>query len=314
MSDLVSVIIPVFNVKEYLEKCIRSVLDQSYEDLEIIIVDDGSTDGSSILCDRFPELDHRVKVIHKVNGGLSDARNAGINVASGKYFMFVDSDDTIKAETIEVMYNALRRNDCDIAVCNMLRINDKGETSEFYCPTGKEQVLCGEKRFETLKQPSACNKLFKAELFSDVRFPVGKFYEDTFVYHVLAYKAASIVLTGFDGYYYLIRDNSILGAPKYTNRYFDFVEAVYHRAVFLADKGVKYYAEEACLSLYAATSSAISNIPVNRSNQDQFKKVSIWYDFAFKYLMTECKTSRKQRIRLVLLRYIPSLHKRLYKR
>ena len=121
-DELISVIIPVYNVELYLESCIQSICKQSYKNLEIILSDDGSTDHSGKICDKYASLDPRIKVIHKENGGLSDARNAGIEVASGQYFMFVDSDDTISKNTIEKMYFLAIEYQCEIVVCNMVRI------------------------------------------------------------------------------------------------------------------------------------------------------------------------------------------------
>lgn len=313
MSDsLISVIVPVYNVARYLEKCILSIQRQTHQDLEIILSDDGSTDHSGDICDHFAALDSRIRVIHKMNGGLSDARNAGIEAASGAYYMFVDSDDFIAPDTIEKLYLAATEHDCEIAVCNIVRTYDDGTTEPFYHPADLLTVWAGQQRFETLKQPSACNKLFRAELFKDVRFPKGKFYEDTFVYHVLAYQARQIVLTGHDGYYYLSRRDSILGQPKYTDRYFDFIEAVYTRMTYLLEHDVPYYGEEACLSLYAAAANGEKNIQKTKQNAAKFQQMRNWYKAAYQQLMKSPQTGIKQKFRLILLRYFPYIHTRLF--
>lgn len=313
MSDsLISVIVPIYNVERYLEKCILSIQCQTHQDLEIILSDDGSTDNSGAICDHFAALDSRIRVIHKMNGGLSDARNAGIEVASGSYYMFVDSDDFIAPDTIEKLYLAATEHDCEIAVCNIVRTFDDGTTEPFYHPVDQLTVWAGQQRFETLKQPSACNKLFRAELFKDVRFPKGKFYEDTFVYHVLAYQATQIVLTGHDGYYYLSRRDSILGQPKYTDRYFDFIEAVYTRMSYLLEHNVPYYGEEACLSLYAAAANGEKYIQKTEQNAARFRQMRSWYQTAYLQLMKSPQTGIKQKFRLILLRYFPRIHTRLF--
>ena len=313
MSDsLISVIVPVYNVARYLEKCILSIQRQTHQDLEIILSDDGSTDHSGDICDHFAALDSRIRVIHKMNGGLSDARNAGIEAASGAYYMFVDSDDFIAPDTVEKLYLAATEHDCEIAVCNIVRTYDDGTTEPFYHPVDQLTVWAGQQRFETLKQPSACNKLFRAELFKDVRFPKGKFYEDTFVYHVLAYQARQIVLTGHDGYYYLSRRDSILGQPKYTDRYFDFIEAVYTRMTYLLEHDVPYYGEEACLSLYAAAANGEKSIQKTKQNAAKFQQMRNWYKAAYQYLMKSPQTGIKQKFRLILLRYFPYIHTRLF--
>lgn len=310
---LVSVIIPVYNVEKYLKKCADSVLNQTYRNLDIILVDDGSTDLSGKMCDELGIDDKRVTVIHKQNGGLSDARNAGLNVARGEYYAFVDSDDYISSDMIEIMVNSARENSCEIAICNMVRFSESGESALFYHPVAQKQILLGENRFKTLKQPSVCNKLFKASLFQNIRFPKGKYYEDTFVYHELLYRAKCVVLTGSNSYWYLERSDSIVGSPKYTSRYFDFIEAVWKRAEFLIENNVKSYGEEACLSLYAAFSSAVKYIKRDRKNKQNFKIAREQYNFAYTVLMKQNNSiSLKQKIRLFLLKYLPIFHSKIY--
>lgn len=203
--DLISVIVPVYNVKNYLKKCVDSILSQTYSVLQVILVDDGSTDGSGELCDLLAKCDKRIQVVHKSNGGLSDARNAGIEIAEGKYFSFIDSDDYIEPDMVESLYKLAKSTDCQITISNMKRFFSDGGIETFYEPVNQISVYEADERFETLKQPSVCNKLFLAELFNDIQFPKGKFYEDTFVYHELLYRAERVGLTGKVGYWYLSR-------------------------------------------------------------------------------------------------------------
>ena len=312
MSDLISIIVPVYNVQDYLDECVESIIHQIYSHLEIILVDDGSTDNSGNLCDCWAAQDNRISVIHKPNGGLSDARNAGIEAAHGAYYMFVDSDDTIAPDAISSMYDAVVSSHCEIAVCNIVRTYDDGGTEPFYAPVQSETVWSGNDRFQTLKQPSACNKLFQATLFETVRFPKGKFYEDTFVYHKLALQASAIVLTGRDGYFYLSRRGSILGRPVYTDRYFDMVESVYVRATDLIKAQIPYYGEEACLSLYAITGNCEKYVPKTEQNRKKFADMRHQYRFAYEQLMHSKNTGWKQKLRLFLLRWFPALHSKLY--
>lgn len=308
----ISVIVPVYNVEQYLGKCIESICVQPFTELEIILVDDGSTDRSGNICDEWALKDPRIRVIHKENGGLSDARNAGIATASGGWYMFVDSDDTITPDTIGRLHEAATMHGCEIAVCNMVRVYDDGATEPFYRPVSEPTVWDEAQRFETLKQPSVCNKLFRAELFENVRFPKGKFYEDTFIYHILAYRASRIALTGHDGYYYLSRRESILGQPKYTDRYFDMAEAVYQRMTFLLAHRVPFYGEEACLSLYVITANAEKYIVRTAENAQKFEQLHRWYRNAYDHLMQHPGIDIKQKLRLILLRYCPALHNRIY--
>lgn len=312
-EKLVSVIVPVYNVEKFLEKCVESIRNQTYKNLEIILVDDGSTDLSGKMCDMWSECDERVRVIHKTNGGLSDARNAGLDVARGKYYAFVDSDDYISGNMIEEMITCAEKNLCQIAVCNMTRFSEDGDSFPFYHPSDQEKVLRGAYRFQTLDQPSVCNKLFRAELFDKIRFPKGKYYEDTFIYHEVLYRANSVVMTGKDSYWYLVRKDSIVGQPKYTDRYFDFIEAVWKRAKFLCEHNEQPYADCACYSLYAAFSDAEKNIKKTAENKEKFRKARMQYEFAYQSLKKHGKeVCLKQKIRCVILKYFPAMHSKIY--
>lgn len=310
---LISVIVPVYNVELYLKKCINSIINQTYKNIEIILIDDGSTDCSGRLCDELAMNDSRIQVIHKENGGLSDARNAGLNIANGEYYCFIDSDDYITDDFVEILLSNAIKNKSEIAVCNMIRFSDKDEHTPFYCPVEKETVYKGEERYKTLVQPSVCNKLFKASLFNEIRFPKGKYYEDTFIYHELLYQTSNVVLTGTNSYWYLQRSDSIVGRNQYTNQYFDLIEAVWKRANFLLEHNVPFYGEEACLSLYASYANAEKFILKTEENKVKFLEASEEYKMAYKALMKKSANVKiKQKIRLVLLRYIPKLHCKLY--
>lgn len=311
--DLISIIIPIYNVEQFLTECINSVLEQTYENIEIILVDDGSTDQSGEICDQYKRLDSRINVIHKENGGLSDARNTGINKARGKYYAFIDSDDYVDSEMIKTMYDGLKRNCCEIAVCNMIRFGNDESKTAFYQPVKEETVFKGIERFQTLNQPSVCNKLFCADLFREIKFPKEKYYEDTYIYHEILYKAQNIVLTGKDSYWYRVRQDSIVGRAKYTIQYFDYIEAVYCRAKFLEQKRIQPYWQEACLSLYAALASAEKNIEKTDETKKYFQEARKEYKWSYKKLKKQKKYfGVKQRIRLILLRYFPKIHVKLY--
>lgn len=312
MKEKISVIVPVYNVDNYLEKCIESIVGQTYTNIEIILVDDGSTDMSGMICDKWKKKDSRIKVIHKKNGGLSDARNAGISAATGAFFSFVDSDDYLELNALEHMLAILIVSNSQISMCNMMRFFEDGSQRPFYIPAEQKEKWDGDKRFLSLCQPSVCNKLFKAELFENIRFPLGKYYEDTYVYHELLYKAKSIALTGETGYWYLSRKESILGSVEYTDRYFDFIEAVYNRAKFLVKKKVQPYGNEACLSLYAAMSNAEKNIVLNDANREEYLKARKYYGEVYSYIRRIREVSMKKKLRLFVLRYFPKLHSKMY--
>lgn len=311
-NDLISIIVPIYNVEKYLRRCVISLINQTYENIEIILIDDGSTDLSRLICDEMKEIDKRIKVIHKRNGGLSDARNVGINYAKGKYYSFVDSDDYITNGTIKNLYESMRKYDCDISICNMVQFNDNNETFSFYEPTKQLKIYEGNEKFKTLNQPSVCNKLFKSILFENIQFPIGKYYEDTYIYHELLYKAKKVVLTGKTGYMYFMREGSILGQSIYTNKYFDFVEAVYFRATFLCEHDIQPYDNEACLSFYVAMSNVYKHIDINTQNFALFQLNKQRFSEIYNMIRKDKKISLKQKIRLFLLRYLPNVHVKLY--
>ena len=182
-EGLISVIVAVYNIEEYLRRCVDSVLAQSYGNLEIVLVDDGSTDGSGGICDEYAARDGRIRVIHKVNGGLSDARNAGLEVAQGDYIGFVDGDDWIEPDMYRAMYEACVKGKAQMAACRYKQITRSGVID---ASTGNSVLLskaealeiyvCGDERY--LIYNSVWSKLFSAELIRGMRFPVGKNSED----------------------------------------------------------------------------------------------------------------------------------------
>lgn len=209
-SGRISVVIPVFRTEKYLEKCILSVLCQTYADLEIILVDDGSDDSCPEMCDAFAASDGRVKVIHKKNGGLSSARNEGINAATGEYIAFVDSDDHIAPD----MYERLMENayDADIVICSYFSVDDDKKIqhkgfSEKTTLTGKT-ALSELFKDEKIKN-HVWNKLFRKELFSGVSFPEGKIYEDILTTYKLFEKSEKVVCIPQAEYYYINRKGAI---------------------------------------------------------------------------------------------------------
>ena len=219
---MVSVIIPIYNVEKYLEECVESVLYQTYQDLEIILVDDGSPDGCGAICDEYAQKDKRVKVIHKENGGLSDARNAGLDVCRGDYIVFVDSDDCIHPQMIERLYNLLMKYQTDMAICSFQDI-EENEMPLYakYDAQGKEYCFEKENIMNQLQSRNlltvvAWNKIYKARLFENIRYPKGYIHEDEFIIHKLLHLCTRTVYTEEKLYYYRKRGDSIMGniSPK----------------------------------------------------------------------------------------------------
>lgn len=223
----VSIVVPVFNVEKYLERCVNSILSQTFKEFEVILVDDGSTDYSGMLCDQYSNRDSRVRVIHKTNGGLSDARNVGIDAALGKWILFVDSDDFIEPEMVSTLHTLAVNEKAQIAICG-IRNCYEGMSSiqypkieQFSC-TGTEALRM---TLEGGKIPgSICDKLIQRELVVGKYFPRGKIYEDAFYMPELLLSAEKVVVTTQPLYNYWHRRGSITTHP-FTPKKMDVIKA-----------------------------------------------------------------------------------------
>lgn len=213
--DLISVVIPVYNVEIYLRKCINSILQQTYKNLDIILVDDGSTDRCGAICDEFANLDLRVRVFHKENGGLSDARNYGIDRAMGKYITFIDSDDFIEFDYIEYLYKLLVKYKCSMSLTMHNIVLKSHYTMPKKITHKKDEKLSKKKCIEKMLyhdeiDTCAWGKLYDIELFSDIRYPKGKIFEDMGTTYKLFLKCDEIACGYENKYNYIIRKDSIV--------------------------------------------------------------------------------------------------------
>ncbi len=241
--DLVSVIVPVYNVEKYLAKCIDSIIAQTYQNLEIILVDDGSTDSSPAICDEYALIDRRIKVVHKSNGGLSDARNCGINISKGDFICFIDSDDYIAEDMLKILLTQMLKDGSGMAICNFLYVDEQGKSIEErngYLPIQngiftKEEILIQTAQTHFAPYTAAWNKLYKKSLFENIEFPYGKTIEDAFVAHEIVDKCSKISCIERPLYYYVQRNDSIMGV-KFNLARLDGVEAFAKRAVYAIEK------------------------------------------------------------------------------
>lgn len=239
MQPKISVIVPVYNVEKYLPHCLDSIINQSYTNLEIIVIDDGSSDNCPEICDKYAEKDRRIIVIHKRNGGLSDARNTGIESATGEYLAFVDGDDYIAVNMYEILEKRIIGDSADIAVCNFMYVNDQGELLQEKNHNLPILNECLESRnaIKKLSGPkswyyvTACNKLYHRELFDELRFPKGKIHEDEFVIHHIIQKCGRISCVQDTLYYYVQRDKSIT-SERFSLRRMDIADALIDRYYF----------------------------------------------------------------------------------
>lgn len=219
--------IPVYNVEQYLRRCVESVQKQTYRNMEIILVDDGSTDASGELCDAFSQGDSRIHVLHKRNGGLSDARNAGIDVATGKYITFIDSDDWVSLDFVEILYRNLIRYGAEVSGCAFRRVSgdaaqEDERKSERVAVWDSREALRKMLRQEDGFTTSACALLYDMECFQSVRYPYGKLFEDLGTTYKILGSIRKMVRSDLHMYYYYTRPGSIANQsfrPEYMDEY-----------------------------------------------------------------------------------------------
>lgn len=212
-ETLISVIVPVYNVEKYLKRCVESLINQTYKNLEIILVDDGAKDSSGAICDELAAEDNRIRVIHKQNGGLSSARNSGLDVIRGEFCTFVDSDDFLELNTIEVAIKSLNEFNCDVAVYGRFDDYENGSSRQsFTCDKAKSfDKETAIRKILTWDEMdiAACDKVYKASLLEGVRFPEGKNNEDICVVPTIFSRAKACVHVGLPLYHYCHRSGSI---------------------------------------------------------------------------------------------------------
>lgn len=239
----ISIIVPVYQVEKYLKTCVNSIQNQTYTNIQIILVDDGATDESPMICNRLAEEDERILVIHKKNGGLSDARNAGLQAAVGQYIGFVDSDDYIHPEMYEILLRRMEEDQSDISICeykrikeNDLKLDNKVETIISNRCFSREEFI------EELLKPYGghfvvvWNKLYNKELFRALKFPIGKQHEDEFIIHRIIAQCKKITYVENQLYYYRQRRGSIMD-EGFSIKSMDYGEALIDRYYFTKKMG-----------------------------------------------------------------------------
>lgn len=274
----VSVIVPVYNVKDYLDDCVVSLLNQSFKDFELILVDDGSRDGSLDICEKYAESDSRIKVIKKANGGLSSARNAGIDWAfknsKSRFFLFVDSDDKVYSHLLENVLSIQKDTDADIVVFGFEMTDDNLKPLSWGHTAEKEvEIFAGSNRFSPLLPPYdfgdyAWNKLYKKDLFFNIRYPNGLNFEDTYTTYKVFDLAEKIVCLPDRLYLYRRRQKSITttGGAKSKLHYFD---AVKQKFSFISSN-YSNLSDNATAGLINSVAAILFQIPI-RGKKSEYK-------------------------------------------
>ena len=239
MEHKVSIVVPVYGVEKYIDECVQSLLNQSYENLEIILIDDGGKDRSPQICDEYAARDKRVKVIHKPNGGAASARNAGLDAATGDYICFVDGDDVVHSDYVNHLLKTVAQKDADIGVCGFFNLTKAGAEGVNCIKTGhytqKEYLLC-------FLQDWSCsllwNKIFRREVIGDIRMAEGHKVDDEFFTYLVVMNAETVIVTDTPLYYYRMRGSSVMQAmgPHLERIMLDRVEYVTTRYRNIADR------------------------------------------------------------------------------
>ncbi len=239
MEDLITIVIPIYNVEKYLEKCLQSVINQTYNNIEIILVDDGSPDNCGSICDDYAKKDSRIKVIHKENGGLSDARNAGIKVATGKYITFLDSDDYVTSDYIEYLYKLIKKYNVKLSICKLqivwkdIKVQDESSLEDVCLDVkGAYKNLLFQQGIDI----SANAKLYLTELWKNYEFPKGKVYEDTAVIYKLIEEAQNVAFGNKECYYYIAREGSISKKQGFNKNEEDYIEHTNQMLSYIREK------------------------------------------------------------------------------
>lgn len=311
-EPLISVIVPVYNVSAYLDRCMQSLVGQTYRNLEIILVDDGSTDNSGQLCDLWAEKDSRIRVIHRKNNGLSQARNTGLDAATGDYITFVDSDDILSPHLCQVLFDAMGGT-ADISICDAEHIFE-GRPYEFSVTDQQESMIARQAINQLWYQkgflPSAWGKLYRRELFTGKQFTVGRIFEDIDIMHELFFDAKNIVYNRSRLYGYVHRAGSIT-TKAFCPRDLDILLVADKILAFTEDKPDLRAAAEA----YAVT--AALRVYLNAPNEEAFaqgvalsRQLLSWYG---KQVMADPNIRTKNRCALRLYFYCRPLMRFAYK-
>lgn len=308
---MISVIVPLYNVENYIDKCLESLVHQTYDDLEIILIDDGSLDQSGIIADKWKEKDQRIKVIHKKNGGLSSARNVGLDVCTGEYIMFVDSDDIVSIDICNQLLNQMNKYHSQISICEVEHIFDKEycfSKSSLEKVYSSEEAIC-EMWYQKSFLPSAWGKLYSADIFSSLRFTEGIIFEDIDMMHEAFSNAKKISYTNAKLYGYIHHEGSITTKP-FSNRDLVILDICKKIMKFSNERNQK-------LQLAAKSYTVTGAMRVYLNAPDQFvkekKEAEVLLKKYGKSVLHDRNIRNKTKCSLILFFYFKPLLKVVYK-
>lgn len=312
-NELISVIVPIYNMEKYLNKCVDSILNQTYSNIEILLIDDGSTDLSANICDEYMKIDSRIKVFHKKNGGLSDAKNFGIKKATGKYVAFVDSDDWIENNMYENMYYKLKDTKSNIVICGRYIEYENGKKKEWYNKNeiimNKEQSLIYLNSFYNFDMAS-WDKLYEKSLFDNIVFPHGKKCEDAYTTYLLFNKSEKVTYIPKCFYHYFQRNGSISRNKTINMDY-----------IYAAEEQLEFFKKEYPHLIYIAETNlafcikSIFQVSIERKLQltDEFNIRKREAKKYYKSILNNKYITMKKKLTYTLFAFFPMLYKVLLK-
>ena len=300
---MISVVIPVYNVEKYLKECLDSVINQTYKELEIILVDDGSTDNSGKICDEYAKIDPRIKVVHQKNMGAGGAKNTGLDLISGDYFSLIDSDDYLEPNYYETLLKSMRKYDVDIVQCLFRNVFLNGFYNRKYNFNYDKNAVISSKKFlfELLydwKYAIFFNKLFKTSLLSNIRFPVGRKIDDEFFTYKLIIKSKKILNVNDVLYNYRMRKSSVMNDNKKFELVLDRIDCYEERLAYIEKNKPKLFDEyydnisNYILYNYNVFAKQGIHIPKEKLNKYPIKNKSIFSKILSRMLFTNYASDR----------------------
>lgn len=311
-NEAISIIVPVYNVEKYLNECLNSIIKQTYKNLEIMLIDDGSSDRSGTICDDYAALDSRISVIHQKNGGVAAARNAGLNKSTGEFIGFVDSDDYISGDFIQKMVSAIRRYECDIVICGCLLIDESGiPQKKKVIPEDAPLVLNGHEVFEEiiLKLNNAVwNKLYRKQCIGETRFPDGTIHGEDFIFNLqCASKARKTVVISNTHYFYRMRQNSITHSKFSEKRLYEIsVKDYVYKYVIINSPEYSTVAKKHCFKARTSVYRSLTAWGKKIDYQDQ-------YDKCYEYMVQNYASVKKycnvyEKLEFFVIRYMKVIY------
>ena len=304
-EELISVILPIYNVEKYLKRCIDSVIEQTYKNIEIILVDDGATDNSGKICEEYAKKDERIIVIHKENGGLSDARNAGIIKAKGKYITLVDSDDYIEKDYVEFLYKLLKDNNVKMSICSHTVIYENGtilkkethENSVLDSKTTLERIL-----YDEGIDLSAWAKMYEKSLFDKVLYPKGRLFEDAATTYLLMDQCKKIAIGSESKYNYMVRNNSITSAT-FSSKKMELIVSTKEMSDYVKEKypDLTSAANRRLMYAYLSTLSQLANSKITYPKEE--KELVEYVKANGKEILQDKRAKKRDKIGILSLKF-----------